>query len=99
MRVAIVHDWLVVKAGAENVLAEMIALYPDADIFALVDYLPDTERGFLRGKKATTSFIAKLPFARKHYRSYLLFMPLAIEQFDLSQYDLVISSLLISIEI
>jgi len=92
MRVAIVHDWLVVKAGAENVLAEMIALYPDADIFALVDYLPDTERGFLRGKKATTSFIAKLPFARKHYRSYLLFMPLAIEQFDLSQYDLVISS-------
>jgi len=92
MKIAIVHDWLVVKAGAENVLGELLSLYPDADLFALVDHLPESERGFLNGKRATTSFIQKLPFSRTKYRSYLLFMPLAIEQFDLSQYDLVISS-------
>nr|WP_087046244.1 glycosyltransferase family 4 protein [Caballeronia ptereochthonis] len=89
-RVAIVHDWLVTYAGAERVLEQIIACFPDADIFSVVDFLED--RSFLHGKRATTSFIQKLPFAKKRYRAYLPLMPLAIEQLDLSGYDLVISS-------
>jgi len=54
--------------------------------------LPDAERGFLGGRKPKTTFIQKLPGARKHYRNYLPLMPLAIEQLDMSAYDVVISS-------
>lgn len=90
VRVAIVHDWLVTYAGAERVLEQIVACFPDADLFSLVDFLDD--RAFVRGKPVTTSFIQKLPFARTKYRSYLPLMPLAIEQLDVSGYDLVISS-------
>lgn len=90
LRVAIVHDWLVTYAGAERVLEQIVACFPDADLFSLVDFLDD--RAFVRGKRVTTSFIQKLPFARTRYRSYLPLMPLAIEQLDVSGYDLVISS-------
>ncbi|WP_185733323.1 glycosyltransferase family 4 protein [Burkholderia sp. Bp8998] len=90
LRVAIVHDWLVTYAGAERVLEQIVACFPDADLFSLVDFLDD--RAFVRGKRVTTSFIQKLPFARTKYRSYLPLMPLAIEQLDVSDYDLVISS-------
>jgi glycosyltransferase involved in cell wall biosynthesis len=89
-RVAIVHDWLVTYAGAERVLEQMVACFPDADLFSVVDFLED--RSFLRGKRATTSFIQKLPMAKKRYRAYLPLMPLAIEQLDLSGYDLILSS-------
>jgi hypothetical protein len=89
-RVAIVHDWLVTYAGAERVLEQMIACFPDADIFSVVDFIED--RKFLSGKRATTSFIQRLPLAKKKYRAYLALMPIAIEQLDLSSYDLVISS-------
>ncbi|WP_179400800.1 glycosyltransferase family 4 protein [Burkholderia guangdongensis] len=90
LRVAIVHDWLVTYAGAERVLEQIIACFPEADLFGVVDFLDD--RTFVRGKRVTTSFIQKLPFARTKYRSYLPLMPLAIEQLDVSSYDLVISS-------
>ncbi|MBB6638143.1 glycosyltransferase [Cohnella thailandensis] len=92
MRIAIIHDWLVVNAGAEKVLEQLVNLYPNADLFSTVDFLKDSERGFIQNKRAKTTFIQKLPFARKKYRSYLPFMPLAIEQLDLRGYDLVISS-------
>lgn len=92
MRVAIIHDWLVTYAGAERVLEQMLACYPDADLFSLVDFLPSEQREFIRNKSVTTSFIKHLPKARKKYRGYLPLMPLAVEQFDLSGYDLVISS-------
>ena len=91
-RVALVHDWLVVYAGAEKVLEQMLEIWPEADVFALVDFVPEKDRAFLKGKKVTTTFIQKLPFARTKYRAYLPFMPLAIEQLDLSGYDLVVSS-------
>jgi glycosyltransferase involved in cell wall biosynthesis len=91
-RVAIVHDWLVVLGGGEGVLREIIALFPDCDLFAVVDFLSDGDRAQLFGKRATTSFIQKLPFAKTKYRGYLPLMPLAIEQLDLSAYDLIISS-------
>jgi glycosyltransferase involved in cell wall biosynthesis len=92
LRIAIVHDWLTVYAGAEKVLEQMLLCYPQADIFSLVDFLPDSQRAFLQGKKVTTSFIQQLPFAKAKYRAYLPLMPLAIEQFDLSAYDLILSS-------
>ena len=92
MKIAIVHDWLTVYAGAERVLEQILHLYPDADLFSLVDFLPETQRGFIHNKPVRTSFLQKLPFARARYRHYLCLMPLAIEQFDLSGYDLVISS-------
>ncbi|MFW3616924.1 glycosyltransferase family 4 protein [Billgrantia antri] len=92
MKVALVHDWLITYAGAERVVEQILALYPSADIFSVVDFLTDNQRGFVMGKKAQTSFIQKLPFARKKYRGYLPLMPLAVEQLDVSDYDLVISS-------
>lgn len=91
-KIAIVHDWLEVYAGAEKVLEQLIALWPNADIHALVDFLPEKQRGFLQGREVRTSFIQKLPFARKKFRNYLPLMPLAIEQLDLSRYDVIISS-------
>ena len=92
MKTAIIHDWLVTYAGAERALEQIIGLYPDADLFSLVDFLPLDQRAFILNKKVTTSFLQVMPFARKKYRSYLPFMPRAIERFDLSGYDLVISS-------
>lgn len=92
MKIAVVHDWLVTVAGAERVLTQMLQCFPDADLFSLVDFIPNQQRRFLLDKPPKTSFIQNLPFARSHYRLYLPLMPLAIEQFDLSGYDLVISS-------
>lgn len=91
-RVAIIHDWLTVYAGAERVLRQILQMYPSADVYTTVDFLPEQQRGFLDGHRVFTSFIQKLPLARKKYRSYLPLMPLAVETFDLSSYDLVISS-------
>lgn len=90
MKIAVVHDWLVTYAGAERVLEQILHCYPQADVFSLIDFLDD--RSFLDGRPVTTSFIQGLPMARKHYRNYLPLMPLAVEQFDMSGYDLVISS-------
>jgi glycosyltransferase involved in cell wall biosynthesis len=92
IKVAVVHDWLVCYAGAEKVLEQILDIFPDADVYSTVDFLQDDQRAFLKGKKAGTTFIQKLPFAAKRYRDYLPLMPLAIEQLDLSAYDLVISS-------
>lgn len=92
IRIAIIHDWLVTYAGAERVLEQMLQCYPDADIFSLVDFLPSDQRDFIANKPVTTSFIQKLPKAHRNYRNYLPLMPLAIEQFDLSDYDLILSS-------
>lgn len=92
MKIAIVHDWLITYAGAERVLEQMLAVYPNADLYSLIDFVPESDRGFLGGRRARTSFLQRMPGARKHYRNYLPLMPLAVEQFDLSAYDLVISS-------
>ena len=92
MNVAIIHDWLVTNTGAERVLEQLIKLFPGATVYSTVDFIPQEQRGFLQGCRVVTSFIQHLPFARNKYRSYLPFMPLAVEQFDLSEYDLVVSS-------
>lgn len=92
MKIAIVHDWLVSYAGAEKVLEEILNIFPKADLFSVVDFLPPDKRFFIKNKNVNTTFIQKFPFAKKKYRTYLPFMPLAIEQLDLSSYDLIISS-------
>ncbi len=92
MKIAIVHDWLVTYAGAERVLAGLLETWPEADLFAVIDFLSDEDRASLGGKRATTTFIQQLPKAKTHYQKYLPLMPLAIEQLDMSAYDLVISS-------
>jgi len=92
MKIAVVHEWLVTYAGSERVLEQMLNVYPEADLFSLVDFLPDNQRGFIQNKSVKTSFIQKLPRARTKYRQYLPLMPLAVEQYDLSSYDIIISS-------
>jgi glycosyltransferase involved in cell wall biosynthesis len=92
MKILFVHDWLVTYAGAERVLEQMLICFPHADVFSMVDFLDDQQRGFLQGKRAKTSFVQRLPCAKSKYRSYLPLMPLAVEQLDVSAYDVVISS-------
>jgi len=91
-RVAVVHDWLDTWGGGENVLARILEAYPQADLFALVDFLPEARRAELGGRRATTTFVQRMPAARKHFRGYLPVFPRAIESLDLSSYDLVLSS-------
>jgi glycosyltransferase involved in cell wall biosynthesis len=92
MKIAIVHEWLETYAGSERVVEQMLELFPEADLFAVCDFLPEAERGFLKGKVPATSFVQRLPRAQRWFRYYLGLMPLAVEQFDLSGYDLVLSS-------
>jgi len=92
VKTAVVHDWLVTYAGADRVLEQILACFPEADLFSLVDFLPVNQRGFILDKPVHTSFFQDLPFARQAFRKYFPLMPLAMEQFDLSSYDLVISS-------
>ncbi|MEM8951624.1 MAG: glycosyltransferase [Pseudomonadota bacterium] len=92
-RIAVVHEWFDHFYGSERVAAEMLACFPGADVFTLVDIMTGEARRFLDGTKITTSFIQRLPFGSSpRFRHYLPLFPLAIEQFDLSGYDLVLSS-------
>lgn len=91
-KIALAHEWLASYAGSERVLEQFIACYPNADLYSLVDFLSERNRGFIRNKPVHTSFIQNLPFARTRFRHYLPLMPLAVEQFDLSGYDVVVSS-------
>ncbi|NGX61683.1 MAG: GDP-mannose-dependent alpha-(1-6)-phosphatidylinositol monomannoside mannosyltransferase [Chlamydiae bacterium] len=92
MRVAVVHDWLTVYGGAERVLEQILKLYPDADLYSVIDFFPSDLRSHLLDKKAKTTFIQKIPLSKRLYPYLLPLMPFAIEQLDLSKYDLVISS-------
>jgi len=92
MNVGIVHEWLASYAGSEKVIEQMLEVFPTAEIYSLVDFLPQKDRAWLGDRKIHTSFIQRLPFARRKFRGYLPLMPLAIEQFDLAPHDVVISS-------
>jgi len=91
-KIAVIHDWLVTYAGAERVLEQILECFPSAEIYSVICSLEMSERSFIKNKSVHTSFIQRLPFAKKKYRSYLPLMPLAVEQFDLSKYDIIISS-------
>lgn len=93
MKKALVHDWYTVYGGAERCIESFTNLWDDFDHFSLVDTLTHEQRKIiLKGKNVKTSFIQKMPFGKKKYRSYLPLFPLAIEQLDLSKYELIISS-------
>jgi glycosyltransferase involved in cell wall biosynthesis len=92
VRVALVHEWLTIIGGSEKVFKEIALLFPEADIYTLIARKETVAALELDQHLITTSFIQKLPFAQTQYRSYLPLFPLAIEQFDLSSYDLIISS-------
>lgn len=91
MKTAIVHDWLVSVAGGEKVLKLMYDLFP-SPIYTLLKDFKNLKNTFFEDKKIKTSFIQKLPFSKKLYQKYLMFFPFAIEQFDLSNYDVILSS-------
>ncbi|WP_232550732.1 glycosyltransferase family 4 protein [Klebsiella pneumoniae] len=91
-KIALTADWLVSYAGAERVIKELIDLYPNLDLFSVVDFLSDESRTHFQGKRATTTFIQRLPKAETSYQKYLPLMPVAIEQLDVSAYDIVLSS-------
>lgn len=93
MKKALVHDWFVVYAGAEKCVESFTNIWNDFDIYSLIDFLSQKDREIiLKGKKSNTSFIQKFPFAKEKYRTYLPLFPFAIEQFDLSKYDVILSS-------
>jgi glycosyltransferase involved in cell wall biosynthesis len=94
MKVAIVHYWWLSNRGGEAVVAAIAELYPEADLFVHVgdeSLIRSTLGERFRGR-IIKSFISRLPGANRHYQKYLPLMPLALEQLDLSEYDLVISS-------
>ena len=90
--IAIVHDWFTTYAGSERVIEQLLRIFPHADLFSLINVLSEKNKGFIGDKTIRTTFLQKAPFIQKHYRSYLPLMPLAIEQFDLSIYNLIISN-------
>ena len=93
MKVALIHEWFSEVAGSEKCVAEFNTLYPQADVFALVDWLNNEQRAqVLDGKSVHTSFIQHLPFSEKKFRNYLPFFAIAMEQFDLTDYQLILSS-------
>jgi len=92
LKVAVIHDWLPLIAGAERVLEQITKVYPNADIYTLFDFLDDEQRKTFGDCTITASYLNKWPKVEKYYRKLLPFCPMAIEDFDLSEYDLIISS-------
>ncbi|WP_273875163.1 glycosyltransferase family 4 protein [Serratia marcescens] len=92
LSIGIVSDWLVTKGGAESVIKEFLTLYPHADLYAVIDFLSDADRGDFFGKKAEATFIQHLPLVKKYYQMYLPLMPYAVEQLDLKGHDIILSS-------
>ncbi|SHI70055.1 glycosyltransferase [Algibacter luteus] len=93
MKKALVHDWYTVYGGAERCVESFNNIWDDFDHFSLIDDLSQKNRDIiLKGKQTKNSFIQKLPFGKKKYRSYLPLFPLAIEQLDFSEYELIVSS-------
>lgn len=93
MKVAFIHDWFNDVGGAEKVAREILVCYPEADVFSIIDFYDEAKRKkYLLGKKATTSFIQRIPFSKKYYRFLFPLFPGAVEGFNLSEYNLIISS-------
>ncbi len=93
MKVAIVQEWFEKIAGSERCVESFNNIFPESDIFSLVDFLSDEDRlELLDNKKVNTTFIQKIPFAKKFFRYFLPIFPFAVEQYDLREYDLILSS-------
>ncbi|MFC2142745.1 glycosyltransferase [Acidobacteriota bacterium] len=90
-KVALVHDWLTGRRGGEKVLEVFADLYPEAPIYTLIRF-PGSQHPSLESREIHTSFIQRLPFLKNRYRSYLPLFPLAVELFDLQEFDLILST-------
>ena len=91
-KIAIIHDWLEKKGGAEKVLEDLLLIYPNSDLFLLADFMKKKDRKFLKNRKIKYSFIQYLPFAKKIFRFYFVLMPLALRFLDFNNYDIIISN-------
>lgn len=91
MKVALIHEHLAQDGGAEKVLKVFAEMFPDAPIYTLM-YKQKYADKYFKDRHIETSIIQRLPFGIKRYRWYMPFMPMAVEFFDLTEYDLVISS-------
>lgn len=93
-RIAIVHEWLTTLGGSELVLKEMLAVFPHADLFALVDVMtpPDREALGLTGRTVRTTWMQHIPGIGRRYRQLLPLMPMAVRGHDLRGYDVIISN-------
>lgn len=93
MKKALVHEWFVDRSGSEKCAESFVNIWDDFDIYSLVDFLTPTLREkLIKSKQVKTSYIQKLPFAKNHFRKYLPLFPNAIEKFDFTGYDLVLSN-------
>ncbi|HGP0979264.1 TPA: glycosyltransferase family 4 protein [Klebsiella aerogenes] len=92
LNVGIVADWFITYAGSEKVVAELIKSYPESHLYSVVDFLSSENKKHFQNKEITTTFIQRLPKAKKKYQTYLPLMPLAIEQLDVSSHDVILSS-------
>src|SRR5512139_1041905 len=90
-RTALVHDWLTGQRGGEKVLEVLAEIFPQAPIFTLFHF-PGSQLPALERRVVRTSFLQRMPFVRRRYRNYLPLFPLAVELFDLQDYELVVSS-------
>lgn len=91
MRIALIHDWLTGMRGGERALLAFCELFPDADLYTLVQ-VPGATDPIIEKRRVRTSMIQYLPFPGRLYRHYLPLFPIAVEQFDLDGYDLVLST-------
>ncbi|AHM61791.1 group 1 glycosyl transferase [Flammeovirgaceae bacterium 311] len=92
-KAALVHDWLITEGGAEKCVQSFLNVNPNFELYSLIDFFSDEYRQrMLQGKYAHTSFIQKLPTAKSNHRKFLPLFPLAVEQFNLTEYDLILSS-------
>ncbi len=91
MKVALIHDWLTGMRGGEKCLEILCELFPEATVYTLLHKKGSVSDSISR-MKIKTSFVQNLPFASNHYQKYLPLFPTAIEQFDLTDFDLIISS-------
>ena len=90
-KIALVHDWLNQRGGAEDVLETLVEMYPESPIFTSIHWeevMPEMYRSW----DIRTSFMNRLPLVKSHHQSYLLFYPRAFRSMDLSQYDLILSN-------
>lgn len=93
LKIAVIHDWFISIGGAEKVLMQILALYPNADVFCLLDHFNEDQRAkILTGRSTTKTYLQRFPFSRKKYRLMIPFFYKAIETLDLEKYDILISS-------
>ncbi|MBH2749110.1 glycosyltransferase family 4 protein [Serratia marcescens] len=92
VNIGVVADWLVTYAGSESVIKQILNVFPESTLYAVVDFLNERDRAELFDRSAKTTFIQQLPFAKKLYQSYLPLMPYAIEQLNMKEHDIIISS-------